>query len=319
MPVLPRRFVVIVRAGEKSLHRRWLRGEGPRNWDLVVSWYGEEPYVPVADERVLVARGWKWDVLGMQFAAHPDLIEDYDYIFVPDDDIDADIARINRLFEIASAHQLEVSQPALSDRSYFSHLHTMRSRSFLLRYTNFVEVMAPCLSRAALRRSLPYLSATPSGYGLDYLWARFEDDNRFRAAIIDGAPMRHTRRVGKFLKVKMAESGRSQAADGRALVARFAMPWARTDFPCYAGIGKSGRRRGRLSTIFHMALDYAITSRRWPQRKRFWRHFRAVFSYALQPTRLDRLREVAPLAERSEIGREAGKPGGERRGRAPGQ
>jgi hypothetical protein len=119
MTLPKRRFVVIVRAGPNSLHRDWLVG-AERTWDLVVSWFGDAPYEPVDDEVVLNAKGGKWDVLHAQLTAAPELVAGYDYVWIPDDDIEADAERVNRLFEIAAQYQLEISQPALSADSYFS-------------------------------------------------------------------------------------------------------------------------------------------------------------------------------------------------------
>lgn len=250
-----RRFLVIVRAGEKSLHRQWLDGAA-RNWDLVVSWYGSEPYVAVGDERILNAKGWKWDVLAAQFAAHPELIEKYDYIWIPDDDIETDATSINRMFELAATHQLALCQPALTSNSYFAHLHTLESPSFTLRYTNFVEVMVPCMSRQGLQRVLPYLEQSPTGYGLDNVWARLEDDNWRRSAIIDETPMRHTRPIGVFLMSRAQQAGHDPRAAGQAVRARFGLGRRRRhEFHCYAGISRSGSFRGRASTWLHMLID----------------------------------------------------------------
>ena len=38
-----RKNLVIVRAGDSSLHEEWLQGEGERNWDLIVNYFGDDP------------------------------------------------------------------------------------------------------------------------------------------------------------------------------------------------------------------------------------------------------------------------------------
>ncbi len=40
-----RKYLVIVRAGDKSLHPAWLAGEGDRTWDLVVNYFGADPEI----------------------------------------------------------------------------------------------------------------------------------------------------------------------------------------------------------------------------------------------------------------------------------
>lgn len=280
-----RRYLVIVRAGQDSLHRRWLQG-GRRNWDLVVSWYDAAPYVPVVDERVLRQPGGKWDVLAAQFAAHPELL-DYDYIWVPDDDIDTDCATINRLFELTAAYGLWMSQPALTADSYYSHLHTLQCPSFELRFTNFVEVMAPCMSRASILRTLPLMPASPTGHGLDFVWGRLEDDNHWRSAIIDAAPVRHTRPVGQFLMKRMRQAGMDPVEIEAAIRKRFGVGNSH-QFHCYAGTAHSGRRRGQFETWLLMVADFVRSRRRrihsGPPRVAF-----NYFRYGYRPTPLFRL------------------------------
>lgn len=103
--------------------------------------------MPVADERVAPAKGGKWNVLCEQFLAMPELVRDYDYIWIPDDDIETDGPTIVRLFAIAAEEGLPLCQPSLTPNSYFSYMHTVQSPSFRLRYTSLVEVMVPCYGR----------------------------------------------------------------------------------------------------------------------------------------------------------------------------
>jgi len=276
-----RRTLVVVRAGEKSLHRGWLSGE--RNWDLVVSWYGDEPYEPVADEVVLPAKGWKWDVLWAQVSAHPEWLEHYDYFWFPDDDIETSAADINRLIDMAARHGLEVCQPALTIGSYYSHPFTLVCPSFELRYSTFVEIMVPMLSRAALERVLPYFALSISGWGLDGLWSRLEANNERRAAIIDAVCVRHTRPIGVFLKGRMEKNGLDPRRDWEVVRARFGLEQKIREFPCYAGLSRRGRYRGAAATWLLMLRDY------WRQRRRIVsddlaEFFALGFKYGLRGT-----------------------------------
>lgn len=272
-----RRFLVVVRAGEASLHRKWLEGGG-RNWDLVVSWYGDAPYECVADEIAVRIEGGKGDGLAATFAALPDLIGRYDYFWLPDDDIDTDCATIGTLFAIASAEGLAVCQPSLTHDSYNSYLHTLQSPSFRLRYSSFVEVMVPCLSRERLLRVLPFFERNPSAFGVDWIWTRLDPDNRYRAAIVDAIAVRHTRPVGIFLHERIRGRGEDPAAREREILAQFAIAKPDTGFACYAGLLRgSGRRCGAVTTRLLMAKDYLGNARSWVERrpwKRAWRLFR---------------------------------------------
>ena len=65
--------------------------------------------------------------------------------------MDAD--NINKLFCEMEERRIEIAQPGLS-HSYYTFKHTLRDRTCVLRYTNFVEIMLPCFSRAALKKVL---------------------------------------------------------------------------------------------------------------------------------------------------------------------
>ena len=192
-----KRNLVIVRAGDKSLHPEWLKGAPSRSWDLVVNYYGENPdlYRVPGVERI-DSKGPKWPALHELICANPRFQTDYDYIWLPDDDLRTDAAQINLLFEIMAQYHLQVAQPALTWNSYFGHLTTVRNSKFRLRYTNYVEVMAPCLSARLLAMTLPLFNANLSGWGLDFVWTKFAANPDAEVAIIDAVSVQHTRPVG---------------------------------------------------------------------------------------------------------------------------
>lgn len=83
-----RRNLVIVRAGDSSLHPTWLPPSGQRSWDLVVNYFGDDPHRHRApDLQRIDGKGPKWRGLHRLFTAHPQLLERYEYIWLPDDDL----------------------------------------------------------------------------------------------------------------------------------------------------------------------------------------------------------------------------------------
>jgi hypothetical protein len=193
----PRRNLVIVRAGDNSLHPGWLQGDAPRNWDIVVNYYGEDPSrYRQADVERIDSKGPKWPALQTLIEQTPRFTEEYDYIWLPDDDLETSKAQINLLFDIMRARGLQVAQPSLTWRSYFGHITTLQNHNFQLRYTNYVEVMAPCFSAAVLTQALPLFNQNLSGWGLDFVWPKFVQQPAREIAIIDSVAVRHTRPVG---------------------------------------------------------------------------------------------------------------------------
>lgn len=208
------RNLVVVRAGDNSLHPGWLSGEVPRNWDLIVSYYGSDPdkFRDQASRRI-DHKGGKWDGLHQLFTEHSHLLTEYDRIWLPDDDIAATTPAINRIFDAMVDYDVDLLQPSLTPDSYVSWYHTLANRLYRFRYTNLVEVMVPCLTSRHLAKVLPLLNANMSGIGLDFIWCRLFADPRRRAGILDEVSVRHTRPIGTVLAAKMRTVNRTASDD----------------------------------------------------------------------------------------------------------
>jgi hypothetical protein len=75
-----------------------------------------------------------------------------------------------------------------------------------MRYTNFIEVMAPCFSNKMLFKSLDLFDRSLSGWGMDFVWSKIAENPDRGIAIIDAIAITHTRPIGgpnyKFLQQK---------------------------------------------------------------------------------------------------------------------
>ena len=192
-----RRNLVIVRAGDGSLHPGWLRGAADRSWDLLVSYFGDDPdRFRDPDVMRIDGKGAKWPALHRLLTERADLLSRYDYVWLPDDDISCRARDIEGLFSAMRRHDLLVGQPSLSARSHFSFSITLRNPLTRIRWTNFVETMVPCFHRDLLSRCLPLLAPYLSGWGLDWVWTKEAGLGSARVAIIDEVSVTHTRAVG---------------------------------------------------------------------------------------------------------------------------
>jgi hypothetical protein len=196
--------LVIVRAGDSSLHEGWLCGPEARDWDIVVSYFGDDPERYRSDDVVrgvvrgvvrIDAKGAKWPALHELVRDLGSELEAYDFIWFPDDDLATDKETVNRMFALCARFQLQLAQPALSLDSYLSHAITLRNTSFLVRFTNFVEIMAPVFRRDFLVRCAESFGENRSGWGLDVLWPTWVAEQR-AIGIIDACVIKHTRPVG---------------------------------------------------------------------------------------------------------------------------
>jgi hypothetical protein len=192
------RNLVIARVGNRSLHRCWLDADKPRDWDLYLSPYQDLAPQPSPDCEVgEVIPGPKWSGMRTLLQRWSGW-RDYDYVWMPDDDIFVSQDTISRMFQAARLLGWDLFAPSLHETSHFAHYFTMRNRSQFARTVGFVEIMVPCFSRTALERLQHTLdlSTTGWGWGLDSLWPKLLGYRN--VGILDGISVLHTRPVGQF-------------------------------------------------------------------------------------------------------------------------
>jgi hypothetical protein len=212
---------VFFRAGRNSLHEQLLAQDPRRNWDCCVNWYLEgqpdgraELHFTGGDNKF---EGLVEFLRGSGSAGH------YEYILALDDDLLFRPGDVSRYFDICRANALYLSQPALLWRSHFSHYLTLRNPVCRLRKVTFIEVMAPCFSRLALRELRETFLYTKSTYGIDWAWSA-EAGGRRSFHMIDEIPMLHTRPIdrgqGAFYR-KLREWGVDPDSDNASVFARY--------------------------------------------------------------------------------------------------
>ncbi len=198
--------------------------------------------------------GGKWDGLhksltGMEWG-------DYDFFWLPDDDIETDGSVIDTMFQMACDHGLAVCQPSVNRQRYFTHFIFSHCHAFRLRYTNHIEIIVACLSKAMLRRVLPMFETTMSGFGLDYIWCRLPDSGAFRSAILDTVSVFHTRPIGSTLKKTIATTGTTSQDEEAVLKESFGVE-QRVVPIAYAGVKADGSPiTGSSSMANAMALSW---------------------------------------------------------------
>lgn len=194
-----RKNLVIVRAGEKSLHPQWLT-DSERNWDIVVSYYGENPerYINQCDYWHHF-KGSKWEGLSAFVSENRDMINVYDYLWLPDDDLFTTTGNINHFFTLCKNFDFCIAQPALTLNSYYSWDITRQKSGTICRMTDFVEIMAPCFKVDNLSLFADTFKLNSSGWGLEWLWRNIaEQAEKLNFGIVDSTPVFHTRKVGSI-------------------------------------------------------------------------------------------------------------------------
>lgn len=188
--------LVISTVGDKSIHKEWLSKE--QNFDLVLLYYGDDEKIAHSyyedTPYVYMAKGFKWWLIKSFIQTHPQFMEKYNYIWFPDDDVRISTENINYLFDFCKEYNLWLCQPAM--KGYISHEITKPQYNSVLRYTNFVEVLAPMMSYKTVYKLLPTFDANYSSWGYEVTWDKILGNPKDKIAIIDSIIMEHTKPVG---------------------------------------------------------------------------------------------------------------------------
>lgn len=213
------RNLVVVRAGVSSLHRQWRNSDCvAREWDLVVSRYDGSP--DNTPELLLLHhyRGAKLEGLLHLFNENPELLEIYDFFFLPDDDLLMAECDITRLFTLMNKYEVSLGQPSLTKDSFVSRHITVHNTFTSARFSNWVESMAPCFSKTALQNCLLSFGSNLTGWGVECLWSRLLETERI--AVIDAVQARHTRPFGGPNHAHVSTRGGSALCEMIALFGR---------------------------------------------------------------------------------------------------
>lgn len=184
---------VIAAVGESSLHRKWINKLPKFDLHLIVY---DDSYEKFKTDSMYVtkAKGYKFTLIHDYLHNRPEIIDLYNYFFMPDDDILINTAGIHKLFRYMQKYNLAIAQPAIANSNY-SHHHTLKDPASKIRFTNFVEIMMPCFSKEALIKVLHTFAATKHGWGIDFHWGKIVEYRRMNMAIIDDIISLHTRPV----------------------------------------------------------------------------------------------------------------------------
>ena len=185
--------LVISPIGENSLHREWLAGD--REFDFMGIYYGDngDKYKEDCDYYIK-AKGLQWKLNQDVYINHKDILCKYDAIWCPGDDISMSTESINRAFSIFHEYKLRLAMPSLSPGPGCSLPITNPEKGTKIRYTNFVEALAPIFTYESFEYLHPTFTESISAWGIDWVWCKLLDFKDI--AIIDEVTMVHTKPVG---------------------------------------------------------------------------------------------------------------------------
>lgn len=175
--------------GHDHVIQDWVHGEV--HFDLALLDYTAEGVKnPPVARYYKQLRSFKWHMLA-DFL--PEVIDQYDYFWFPDDDIVTTTADINRLFELFAASPFVLAQPALTLNSFYSwRILLQKGKGY--RRVSHVEVMCPIMTRDTVKKLLRTFKENQSSWGYDLAWTELL--NRKNIGVLDQVAVWHSKPVG---------------------------------------------------------------------------------------------------------------------------
>lgn len=202
----PPRILIIVRAGRGSIHRSWIWTTNGLA-DVAISVYDNSDFAADGARYLHRFVGGKLSGVMAFLEDYPAVIDEYDYFWLFEDDLVLPFDSLRRISALLARFPFALSAPGLSYDSFFSWPLSVANSRFLLRCTDFVEVMMPIMSRAFLRAAMPAFNDNFMSWGHEWLWRKLLNEQQAFAAILDSAPVAHTRPFGQGTLFKNRPAG----------------------------------------------------------------------------------------------------------------
>lgn len=221
---MKKKFAVLSRTGKSSLHSNWVNEDySKRSWDLFLIFFDREAYENFKTEEGVskdYVKGGKFTGI-YKFLEKNNILEKYDYFWIADDDLLIDSKSINKIFELMEQYNFSVGQPALSKDSYYTWLILIQNNTFKVRYSNFVEIMAPCISQKVLKNCLCDFKNAHTGLGIDQLWKMYSNNEKDKIVILDEVSIKHTRPVGGPIYSKLKKNNINKFEEFNTLLNKY--------------------------------------------------------------------------------------------------
>lgn len=186
-----RRNLVWVQSGRAFRLPEWFQPGADRDWDLLLNWYDLGCLDLRFGEIVLRQSGTKATGIHQVLARNPGLLGRYDAVVFLDDDLVVRHADVDRLFDLAGRHGLDLFQPSLTPGSHCSWPHLFHRPGSVVRETTGVEIMMFGFTRRALEACAPLFRGSVSGFGLDFACSRAIRDRGWSCGVVDAVQAEH--------------------------------------------------------------------------------------------------------------------------------
>jgi hypothetical protein len=181
--------LVISTVGDSSLHKFWCNKNN--KFDTFLIYYGDKNNYKNQSTYYKKAKGYKYHLIKDVLEEMPELFK-YDYIWLPDDDVAANITDVEKLFSLMELYNLDLAQPSIM--GHYGAKITLNQIKSKIRFTNWVEIMCPCFSSRALKICKEVFKENNCGWSIEQIWNVLLEHPKDKIAIIDDIVVFHTRK-----------------------------------------------------------------------------------------------------------------------------
>lgn len=184
--------LIISSVGDNSFHKSWM-GD---NIDLMLYYYGnneEKIKEYKKDSKYFFSKkiNSKYDILQQIIVDNFSIINKYEYIWLPDDDLDISYNNLCKMFAIMKKYDLWIAQPSVIGNINIEA--TAQNKQYDMRYTNLIEIMGPAFKLNIFLYLSKTFGITKSMWGVENFWSILLGCPDDKLAIIDCISMNHTK------------------------------------------------------------------------------------------------------------------------------
>lgn len=199
--------LVIISASDNSNFPSYTIKRG-NSFEVAIVYYGDNPDNPPYDKSAydyfIPIKGFKYQNIHKSIDLFKskynlDIIQNYDYIWLPDDDIQSDSKTIKQIFQFAYDNELYITQPSVRRNGYWSHDSETYNTAQRYEYDfkpSEVEIMMPIFSKEAFIKFSPLFKKAVTGWGLDSTWSHLSAREKKKIGVIHKYSVEHLRPVG---------------------------------------------------------------------------------------------------------------------------
>jgi hypothetical protein len=181
--------LVISTVSDSSLHKSWCNSKA---FDTYLIYFGDNKGFKGETKYYKKAKGYKYHLI-KDALDEDEFWKNYEYIWLPDDDLMASSEDVERLFQLMKTYDLELAQPSIM--GYYGTWITLHQMGSIVRFTNWVEIMCPCFSKSALSVCKETFKENNCGWGIEGTWNVLLGHPQNKIGIIDDVVVTHTRPV----------------------------------------------------------------------------------------------------------------------------